>query len=606
MNCEQARSLLSAYRELKDGSFDSTELDVHLERCASCRQMLARDMFIGERLRSLPVIETPPAMHERVMRALAQEHAEFLQKASPGRVPTPEFLKPYLQEHARVTQISNHLSAFSTAETGPLPIIHAKRRGRQRSHMNQFAVLGLAAMFLMVLMMGGITSLLILAHDNTTHLAGITSSSSDTLSHTEIQKGTFTTSTPYQHVASAVANRDSIYYTAYQDSTQTAWMLLQLDRTSKKSTPLLAQPTDQPIVVLGSSPEWLVWLQYEQPIARSHNAVPNNPLQPWSLRILSLAQVAQSSIPITPTVLLNGSFDQSTVPVWVHTPVQGVWLAQNTLLVASIDAKGIAHLLEYQLDLSGKPVVTEISRAAAGHVLTSPTATSDASAIYWADEWMNSAGVLSSNIMMRQVESITGAAHFSHRRWTQDTGQTIQQGAFRQDGMSFRPQLADGTLFWLSTATLSDNGLKGTPTAINNPVATVSTISPILIPRTDPGIYAPALDTQVAGQILAQPLDSLTPTPPVALNNNGAAFALQVGTDFALWQTDKGYEMYNVLTQNDVTIGNTLNNPAFLAVNGESAVWLANPGTSSTPTPIGTQGQGTLLPVNFYAFDWPK
>ena len=592
--------MLSAYRELKDGTFDSTELDVHLEHCASCRQLLAREMFIGERLRSLPVIEPPPEMHERVMRALAQEHTQFLQKASPGRVPVPAFLKPYLQEHARATQISNHLSAFSTAETGPLPIISAKRRGRPRSHMNQFAVLGLAAMFLIVLMMGGITSLLILAHDN---LAGISSNTSAALEHTDIQKGTFTTSTPYQHVASAVANRDSIYYTAYQDDTQTAWMLLQLDRASKKSTPLLAQPADQPIIVLGSNPEWLVWLQFEQPIARSRNAVPNTPLQPWSLRVLSLAQVAQSPVPIAPTILLNGSFDQSTAPNWVHTPVQGIWQAQNRLLVATLDAKGISHLLEYQLDLSGKPTMTEISQSAAGHVLTSPTANGDASAIYWANEWINDAGVLSSNIMMQQVARTPVPAHFFHRRWVQETEQTIQPGIFRADGVSFRPQIADGTLFWLTTAALPDNGLKGTPTAINEPPAAAPSISPILIPRTDPGIYAPSLDTQIAGQILAQPLDSLTPVPPVSLNNNGAAHALQVGADFALWQNDKGYEMYNVPTQNDVTIGNTLNNPAFLAVNGDSAVWLATPGTSTTPV---TQGQGTLLPVNFYAFDWPK
>lgn len=598
--------MLTAYRELKDVTFVSTELDVHLESCASCRQMLARDMFIGERMRSLPVIEAPPEMHDRVMRALAQEHAEFLSKASPGRVPTPAFLKPYLQDHARATQISNHLSAFSTAETGPLPIISAKRRGRPHSRTSQFAVLGVAAMFLMVLMMGGITSLLILAHDNTTHLTSITSSSGAALEHTDIQTGTFTTMTQYQHVASAVANRDSIYYTAYQDDTQTAWMLMQLDRASKKSTPLLAQPANQPIIVLVSNPEWLVWLQFEQPIARSRNAVPNTPLQPWSLRILSLAQVAQSPVPIEPTILLSGSFDQSTAPGWVHTPVQGTWLAQNTLFVATMDAKGVSHLLEYQLDLSGKPLVTTIAQAGSGHVLTSPTANQDASAIYWADEWINDAGILSSNIMMRQVVSISGPRRFFHRRWTQETEQSIEQGAFREDGVSFRPQIADDTLFWLSTATLSDNGSKGTPTIGQTPtaLATGSPISPILIPRTDPGIYAPALDTQKTGQILAQPLDSLAPTPPVSLNNNGVAYALQVGTDFALWQTDKGYEMYNVLTQNDVTIGNTLNNPAFLAVNGESAVWLANRGTSTTPT--STQGQGTLPPVNFFAFDWPK
>ena len=62
--------------------------------------------------------------------------------------------------------------------------------------------------------------------------------------------------------------------------------------------------------------------------------------------------------------------------------------------------------------------------------------------------------------------------------------------------------------------------------------------------------------------------------------------------------------MYDVPTQNDVTIGNTLNDAAFLAVNGDSAVWLAaNHTTSATPE---AQGQGTLLPVKFFSFDWPK
>ena len=596
VNCEQARSILSAYRELNDGTFDSTELDVHLEGCASCRQTLARDMFIGKRLRALPTIEPPPEMHGKLMRALAHEHAQFLQKAPPGSVSTPEFLKPYLREHARVTQISNHLSALSTAETGPLPIIHAKRRRRPRSHMSHFAVLGLAAMFLMVLMMGGITSLLILAHDNTTPLAGITSSSGAALEHTEIQKGTFATSTLYQHVASVVANRDSIYYTAYQDETQTAWMLLQLDRANKKSTLLLAQPTDQPIIVLGSNPQWLVWLQFDKPIARPHNNVPNTNLLPWSLRILSLAQVAQSPVPIPPTILLNGEFDQSTAPTWVHTPIQSIWLAQSVLLVATIDSKGISHLLEYQLDLSGKSAVTEIAKAAAGNILTSPTTDSDATAIYWADEWMTDAGILSSNILMRQEITVPGFTYFSRGRWVRDTRQIIQQGVFREDGMSFRPQIADGTLFWLSTAPLSNNTLKGSQT----PLVATPQISSTLIPRAEPGIYAPELDSEVAGQIFAQPLYGLT--PPVSLNNGGAAYALQVGTNFALWQNVKGYEMYDVPTQNDVTTGNTLHDAAFLAVNGDSAVWVANPSTNATSA----QGQGTLLPVNFYAFNWPK
>ncbi len=589
--------MLSAYRELKDGTIDSTELDVHLEGCPSCRQMLARDMFIGGRLRALPTIEPPPEMHGRLMRALAHEHAQYLQKASPGNVPTPEFLKPYLQEHARVTQISNHFSALSTAETGPLPILHAKRRRRPRSHMSQFAVLGLAAMFLMVVMMGGITSLLILAHDNSGNLARVNTTGA-ALTFTQIQKSAIATSTPYQHVASAVANRDSIYYSAYLDDAQTTWMLLQLDRASRKSTQLLAQPTDQPIIVLGSTPQWLVWLQFDKPIAPSQNSVPTTNQLPWSLRILSLAQVAQSPVPITPTILLNGKFDQSTAPTWVHTPIQGIWLAQSVLLVATIDSKGASHLLEFQLDLSGKSAGTEIAKAAPGDILTSPTANSDATSVYWADEWMNDAGILSSNIMMRQETTVSGPTHFSHGRWVRDITQTVQQGSFREDSTSFRPQIADETLFWLSTA---NNTLKGTPTASQTSLEATPQLSPILIPRAEPGIYAPALDASVPGQIFEQPLDGLT--PPVSLNNGGAAYALQVGTDFALWQNDKGYEMYDVPTQNDVTIGNALNDAAFLAVNGDSAVWLATHTTNQTATP---QDQGTLLPVNFFSFDWPK
>ena len=603
VNCEQARSLLSAYRELKDGSFDSTELDVHLEGCASCRQTLARDMFIGERIHTLPEIEPPPEMRDRLMRALAHEHTQFLSKASPGSVPTPEFLKPYLREHAQATQISNHLSAFSTAETGPLPIISAKRRRRARSHMSQFAVLGLAAMFLMVLMMGGITSLLLLAHDNTAHLAS-SNTNSAALTFTEIQKGTYATATPYQHVASAVANHDSIYYTAYSDDTSAAWMLLQLNRATKVSTPLLEQPADQPMIVLESTPQWLIWLQYEQPITRPHNNVPNTDMLPWSLRILSLTQVAQSSIPITPTVLLKGTYDRSTVPSWVNTPIQGIWLTQSVLLVATVDANGTSHLLEYQLNLAGKSAVSEIARTNGGHILTSPTATSDANAIYWADEWMPDTGILSSNIMMQQEIMTNGPVAISHRhgRRIGYATQTTQQGTFRTDGMSFHPQIADNMLFWLSTASAS-NSQTGTPAASPTPLVATPQLSTTLIPRTEPGIYAPAYDSTERGQVFGQSLDSYTVTPPTSLNNSGTAYALQVGTDFALWQTDKGYEMYDVPTLNDVTTGTTLNDAAFLAVNGDSAVWLPTTTTNATSNP---PGQGVVQPVNFFAFNWPK
>ncbi|MGH2494123.1 MAG: hypothetical protein ACRDIV_05405, partial [Ktedonobacteraceae bacterium] len=410
-------------------------------------------------------------------------------------------------------------------------------------------------------------------------------------------------------VASAVANRNNIYYTAYSDDTNSAWMLLQLDRATKKSTPLLEQPGDQPMIVLASTPQWLVWLQFDKPITRLNKTVPNTDLLPWSLRMLPLSQVAQSPVPITPTILLTGTFDQSTAPTWVHTPVQGVWLTQSVLLVTTIDAKGTSHLLEYQLDLAGKPAASEIAQTDSGHILTSPTANSNATEVYWADEWMSDTGILSSNILMQQEVTQPGPAYTFHKRWERNTTSALQQGVFRDDGMSFHPQIADDMLFWVSTATVSNgNAPTGTPAASATPLTTAtSQVSPTLIPRTDSSIYAPALDTGVAGQVFGQPLDSEVLTPLTSLNNGGPAYALQVGSDFALWQNAKGYEMYDVPTQNDVTTGNTLNGAAFLAVNGDSAVWLANnPTTNNATNNAPGQIQSALSPVDFFAFNWPK
>ena len=153
MNCTEAQALVAAYRELKSEKVDTTELDVHLERCASCRQVLARNSLIGDKLSALPAIELPSEMHEKLMQRLASEHVRFLHREASKTPSVPEFLKPYLHGQAHQTEKRDLLTAFSTAETGPLPIISAKRRRSRRPHMSQFAVVGLAAMFLMMLML---------------------------------------------------------------------------------------------------------------------------------------------------------------------------------------------------------------------------------------------------------------------------------------------------------------------------------------------------------------------------------------------------------------------------------------------------------------------
>ena len=165
MNCIQAQAMLAAYRELRNSETDTTDLEEHLEQCASCRQALANYNMVGEHIRSLAAIEPPPDAYAKLMNALAIEQIRYMQWAPPGTHPTPEFLKPYLQEHAQHERTTDPLVAFATAKTGPLPMTQTPRK-RRRSHVSHFAVIGLAAAFLMLVMMSGITTLLILTRGN--------------------------------------------------------------------------------------------------------------------------------------------------------------------------------------------------------------------------------------------------------------------------------------------------------------------------------------------------------------------------------------------------------------------------------------------------------
>jgi hypothetical protein len=597
VNCSQARAMMTAYRELKNGAVETIELDVHLEGCASCRQELACQMFIGEQLGSLSVVEPPPDMHSKLMRTLAKEHLEFVWHSASGTVSTPEFLKPYLHEHAQTTQDSNLIAAFSTAETGPLPIIQAKRKPRHRSHMSQFAVLGLAAMFLMVLMMGGLTSLLLLAHNNQTGINAVSNASKIILPDS-VEQIPYTTTTPYQHVASAVADHTYIYYTAYGDGLNNPWMLERLDRATNISTPLLPSASTNPLILLGSAHESLLWLQFDGLKLKPHTNLSKYGFHPyvslWSLHYLTLKQLQQivSGIPTDSEIVLKGTFDQDTAPNWVTTPIQGIWFLQNSLLVAMTDSKGISHLLLYRLDTMGKLLAQEIASTVPGHILTSPTANSDGSQIYWSEEWLSSAGTLNSNIWTQQV---VDAIRPTRGPWAANTV-TVKQ-LFTSDGMSFRPQIANNTLFMLSTASQSSSThATSTPTEPATPAASPSP-NANAIARTATSIYAAPLDTLVRGTILSLPLNGDPGIQPTTMNATGLASSLQVGTNFALWQGDKGYEMYDVSQRSDVNVGTIFDGSTFLAVNGSSAVWMLKNALSTT--------NNTGTSITLMAFNWP-
>ncbi|MEO6892043.1 MAG: zf-HC2 domain-containing protein [Ktedonobacteraceae bacterium] len=598
MNCTQAQELLAAYRELQDDDqVELTELDEHLEQCASCRQALAHSAMIGEQIRALPPIEPPPGMHEKLMRALAAEHSEFMKGSGSEAPPPPAFLKPYLPEHPRQAEIADPRTTFSTAETGPLPVLPMQRKRRRPVLSPQFTVIGLAAAFLLAIMVGGLTSLVLLAHTPAGQV-GVQSVSQPT----GVLRVPYTTDTTYQYVTSAVADGNSIYYTAYGDSPDNAWMLERLDRATQISTPLLATASSNPLIVLGSAHGWLVWLQLDvaTPIPTTHKHIfhygSHDAVRTWSLRALSLKNAFTS--PGEPAVLLSGTFNAQVTPVLVHTPIQGIWFTQNTLLVASVDETGTSHLLSYQLSTDGASTPVEIAKADPGHIFTSPTTNNDGTMMYWADEWLTDTGTIHSNIWTQQA--VVAPAPLSGR-WGRHT--ITETWLFRTDGLSFHPTIVDNTLFILNTNdTIADGSLAtAQPTTTVAPEPTV-TMNPAVTPQASDSIYLPPLDDYVSGTLFMLPLDTEAGTDFTQISTAGHVSALQGGKDFILWQEDNHtYGMYDVVPGIAVNVGSVLDNAQFVSVNGNTTVWTVNSDGTTTPATNNAGPSATIM-----AFNWPK
>ncbi|HLZ58668.1 MAG TPA: hypothetical protein VKR06_17150 [Ktedonosporobacter sp.] len=620
MNCSHARTMLAAYRELPIGQTETAEdamnrsladtmnrslLEKHLEGCADCRQTLAQYDLIGTRVRSLPVIEPSPTAHIKLMQALAMEHAHFIQNApsSAQTRPTPTFLAPYLKQAQNVRR-SDAITTFSTADTGPLPLLQAPRRIRRSYPMPQFAIIGLAAVFLMALMTGGLTSLLLLARPGVPPASIANNSIQNAL---QVASQSYTTATPYTHVASAVADQQSIYYTAYGD-TPTGWMLEQFDGKTKTSTPLLPTESTNPLIVLGSSNNWLVWLELgaAKPVAK-HGLNPNNETtRTWNLHA-SFIGGNQTKLPggTQSISLQKDTFDQATVPSWVSTPVQGVWFAQNTLFVASIDAKGTSSLWSYQLDPVKSLISNQIATAQTpGHILNSPTATSDGKNIYWSEEWLADNNVAHSNIWTRQNMTVP----ISPGRWVPHT--VTNRHLFLSDQMSFRPQVVNDTLFLLSTSTTdATNTTQATPqtTAAATPVATPTTTNELDttgITRTDPAIYPAPLDQTIRGTLVAFAADGSSLPVQLPPNSVKQISDLQGGPRFLIWQDGTNtFKMYDTIAKLPVKVDPLVpKNATFLAVNGDTAVWTVNKDSTASST---NSSDTTNPTVSFSMFSWP-
>ncbi len=629
MNCSQARALLAIYREINQQ--DSSALADHLAHCDSCKAAYAQYDLVGEHIRSMPVIEPSPDAHNRLMQALAAEHVRFLQRtpSSATPAPVPTFLASYLQDFAQKWSSSDRLAAFSSANTGPLPIIRPAR-AHPSYRMNHIAILGLAASFLIVLMTGGLTALLLIARQGPSNSIASTSNTSIHQS-SQVDTVPHTTLAAYPHVASALANGDSIYYTAYNDSA-TSWTLEKLDNGSDQtSTPLLSSPATNPLLVLGGTKDWVVWLQVDAP-AKDKITSPsteNTLTGSWSLRALPAGsnQSTTSNEESKSLILHKDSFDTTNVPSWVNSPIQGLWFIQNKLLVAFIDNKGMSHLFSYELDMDKVSATKELAHVDKGHVLTSPTANSDGTDIYWSEEWMLNPNKLIGKIWTQQT---VDALPDQSGRWAPHA--KTETYLFRPDENLFHPQIVNNTLFLLNnaTGTVTSNqndaqpgqDVQPTPSVDSTPTvgvkpgvtATVASTAPsdsinvaaVLggATRIDPTIRVPQLDETLAGKLLAFTADgSLPQSTPT--DDNKLVSSLQGGSRFLIWQNAaRGFEMYDVATRLQVSIdpADIPKDAAFMAVNGDTAIWAIY----TKPASPDTIKDGTNSKVTFGTFEWPS
>ena len=594
--------MLAAYRDIEKG--DTTELDVHLEQCAACRDVLAQQSIVGDHVRLLPTLEPAPDAHDKLMRALATEHANFLQRSSHTHASSassvPDFLKPYMKEQTyTAAERRNTLTTFSTAETGPLPMLQARRKKRI-APMGQFAVLGLAASFLMVFLVGGLVSMLLLANHGSNNIASTTSITPPSL----VAPISYTTTTMYPHISSAVATREHIYYSAYGDG-NTQWMIEQVDGSAKNatSTPLLAKGSNNPLFVLGATQNWLIWLQFDTPqrglqthtIGHTGTA---SLTRHWSLNALPLSTSYNGTQSFGHSITLQqGTFDTATVPSWVYTPVQGLdFTQQDTLLTATVDAKGDAQVTRYQLSTERTTTTTTIAATNNGHIFTSPTATADGSRIFWSEEWFTDDMQPHSNVWMQQT---TQAITRQNGAWRSSI--TVDKQLFLADEASFHPQVINDTLFLLTTSdpatqTPRKPDATSTPTASSVQVTATPVSTTPIIPRFT-NVYAPQIDESIHGTLLAYALDDSLAAPTVLSSDNTAA-APQGGTRFLLWQSSNGYQMYDAVAKSSVVVKNSTSNAAFLTVNNNTAVWVA------AENPV-APSKGGVQTATFSMFNWP-
>jgi hypothetical protein len=395
------------------------------------------------------------------------------------------------------------------------------------------------------------------------------------------------------------------------------------------STPLLTGTNLGELILLGSANSQLIWLQLDTPKVVSHKHTGSHATdvleRTWKVYTLALPTDGTDATNAVknPIQLLQGTFVTDKVPNWVYTPIQGISFTQNALLMAWLDTNGLSHLTRYTFVQQAHTDTAEIATARDGHILTSPTSTLDGTSLYWAEEWLTPDNVLHSNVWSQQ----TVVAPPQRGKWM---GQSqTSTFLFRDDEMSFHPQVVTDTLFLLSTngtwtsmsstpspaqgtATVTARGTAmthmtpGATASASMTANTAGTSALTVTNQVDPATYLPQIDAFVRGTLRAfSTNNSVELKLPLDGNSDGLVAAPQGGNRFLLWQSSNNHvNMFDAEAQLPVNIGATAITPdaTFLDVNGDTAVWLA----PTQPDNVGNQSANNERIVTFQMFNWPS
>jgi hypothetical protein len=286
-----------------------------------------------------------------------------------------------------------------------------------------------------------------------------------------------------------------------------AWQLYIQRRGSTEASALLSVPSTAPLTLDALSDTWLLW-----------HAGDSAGSSAWSLQAASL------TTPGAPTVLLSCASAGDVV-------LGGLWLRDNTVLMATETRGGDALVARYDLVAGMLPAAQVLTRAAnLSHYLSAPSAAGARD--FWADMSAEPSGTLQSAL------------------WVRDAAGHAQ--LMPMPGNVFAPQVTGNSLLWVA----------GTPSAALDALYAA-------------GMARTATATASALAQMVGPLEArdLSGAHARQLAPRVAADSLQATGSVALWSDGQAWHSFDVARNATPAVDSQLRGAGFASANAQTLTW---------------------------------